>query len=206
MALSSGESTTRALLIDATARRLWAEDESELRILDICQETNLSTSVIYGHFRSRQGLVDAAMLANFKVVAGEIRGDFAEAAERCASGASYLDALQSVLSDPQRQEAQKRQRQMFLRASAATLARPSMRAGFLALYHEHLELAEALFDTLIGRGQLPERLTGRQWAILFEALMLARAPRDLTPEWTTGEDWVSVVRALLSERDALDPL
>ena len=64
--------STRDALIEATSRRLWTVDESELRILDICQETNLSTSVIYGHFRSRQGLIDASLLHLFAIVTDQI--------------------------------------------------------------------------------------------------------------------------------------
>jgi AcrR family transcriptional regulator len=76
------EYSTRQLLIEATSRRLWQEDESDLRILDICKETNLSTSVIYGHFRSRQGLIDASLLHLFRLVTDEIVATL----ERAAAG------------------------------------------------------------------------------------------------------------------------
>ncbi len=56
---------TRRALIEAAARRLETSDESELRIADVCADTGYSSSVIYSNFRSRQGLVDAALLDLF---------------------------------------------------------------------------------------------------------------------------------------------
>ena len=52
---------SRQAVLDAVCRRLWGHDESTIRIADICHETGLSSSVIYNYFRSRQGLIDAAL-------------------------------------------------------------------------------------------------------------------------------------------------
>src|SRR5487761_256043 len=87
-----------AVLIEATSRRLWDEDESELRILDICKETNLSTSVIYGHFGSRQGLINASLLHIFALVTDEIIENLETSATRSLSTGSMLNALFDLLN------------------------------------------------------------------------------------------------------------
>src|ERR1700684_3157331 len=115
--------STRDILIQATSRRLWEGDESDLRILDICQETSLSTSVIYGHFRSRQGLIDATLLHIFAIVTDEIVSYLEAAAARSQDPGSFVDTLFEVLTEPDHHLNITRQRQMFLRVSATALSR-----------------------------------------------------------------------------------
>src|ERR1700691_3379224 len=107
--------STREILIEATSRRLWDVDESELRILDICQETNLSTSVIYGHFRSRQGLIDASLLRLFTIVSDQIVENIATAASEAGDTCSFVDALYALLTNADHEDSVARTRQMFFR-------------------------------------------------------------------------------------------
>src|ERR1700685_3032347 len=113
MAEIAHEYSTRQLLIEATSKRLWHEDESDLRILDICKETNLSTSVIYGHFRSRQGLIDASLLHLFAIVTEQIEANIATAAESAGDTLSFVDALYAILTNPERETSVAQPRQMF---------------------------------------------------------------------------------------------
>lgn len=198
MADPSSERTTRDALIEATSRRLWAEDESELRILDVCQETNLSTSVIYGHFRSRQGLIDASLLDIFAAVTDQIVDDIEAVARGPHATGSFVDTLYQMLTDPRQEHAITRQRQMFFRISATALSRPSIRPGFLHLYESFMARVDALYDELVRRGLLSERLTGHQWALFFEGQMLSRAFHDLSSKWDDQEDWNQAARQVLS--------
>src|ERR1700678_4066206 len=110
MAENVHEFSTRELLIQATSKRLWQEDESDLRILDICKETNLSTSVIYGHFRSRQGLIDASLLHLFRLVTDEIVATLERAAAGPHPTGSFEDTLYELLTDPNNAQSVVRQR------------------------------------------------------------------------------------------------
>src|SRR5580658_8355425 len=118
MAETTQGTSTRDALIEATSRKLWTVDESELRILDICQETNLSTSVIYGHFRSRQGLIDASLLHLFAIVTDQIVENISAAAEGADNTGSFVDALYALLTNPDHEEIIALPRQMFFRISA----------------------------------------------------------------------------------------
>ncbi len=198
MAFSPHDFSTRELLIDATARRLWEVDESELRILDICQETNLSTSVIYGHFRSRQGLIDAALLHVFKVVTDEIVENLHEVANGPHPAGSFVDTLYEMLTDPAKELTVTRQRRMFLRVSATSLSRPSIRPGFLSLYEQFMVQVDEVYDELVRRGLLDTELTGHQWALFFEGQMLSRAFHDLSLNWDSQEDWNRAARRMFA--------
>ncbi|MFY9783231.1 MAG: hypothetical protein WAK12_06830 [Acidimicrobiales bacterium] len=194
--------STREILIEATSRRLWDVDESELRILDICQETNLSTSVIYGHFRSRQGLIDASLLRLFSIVSDQIVDNIATAASEAGDTRSFVDALYAILTDSDHEASVARPRQMFFRISASALARPSLRPGFLDLYNHFMTRVDAIYDDLVRRKLLGAELTGHQWALCFEGQMLSRALHDLSSNWDNQVDWKRATRRVLASAQA----
>jgi AcrR family transcriptional regulator len=198
MAENVHEFSTRELLIEATSRRLWQEDESDLRILDICKETNLSTSVIYGHFRSRQGLIDASLLHLFSLVTDEIMATLERAAGGPHPTGSFIDALYELVSDPEREQATVRQRQMFFRVSATALSRSSIRPGFLRVYGDFSTRAEELYRRLIEAGLLGDYLSGHQWALFFESQLMNRALRDLISPRCELDDWRHVAARLVN--------
>ncbi len=191
------EYSTRQLLIEATSKRLWQEDESDLRILDICKETNLSTSVIYGHFRSRQGLIDASLLHLFLQVTDEIVATLERAAAGPHVTGSFADTLYALVSDPDNERAIIRQRQMFFRVSATALSRASIRPGFLNLYHDFSRRADAIYDGVVADGLLDSRLSGHEWALFFESQMVSRAFHDLVSAWDDLDDWAHVANRLV---------
>jgi AcrR family transcriptional regulator len=198
MAETQPHSSTRDMLIEATSRKLWNVDESELRILDICQETNLSTSVIYGHFRSRQGLIDASLLHLFAIVTDQIAHNIETASQEADGTNSFVDALFDLLTNPDLESSVAQPRQMFFRISATALSRPSIRPGFLELYHRFTARVDAIYDDLVRRGYLGSELTGHQWALCFEGQMLSRAFHDVSANWDNQVDWKRATRRILS--------
>lgn len=198
MAGTAHESSTRQLLIEATSHRLWSVDESDLRILDICKETNLSTSVIYGHFGSRQGLIDAALLDLFAQVTDEITQTLRLAAVGPHPTGSFVDTFYSFLVSAEYEHSITRQRQMFFRVSATALSRSSIRPGFLELYSDFTARVDDIFSDLVARGLLGEHLSGHQWAVFFESQMLSRAFYDLISRWDQLDDWTHVANQLLA--------
>jgi AcrR family transcriptional regulator len=198
MADTLHEGSTRELLLEATSRRLWKVDENELRILDICRETNLSTSVIYAHFGSRQGLIDASLLRVFTAVTDQIVANLTLAVTGPHPTGSFLDTLQEILTNPDYKIAITEQRQMFFRVSATALSRPSLRSGFLSLYDSFMTRVDELYDELVRRGLLGAQLSGHQWAVFFEGQMLSRAFHDLSSDWDDQDDWNRAVKQMLS--------
>jgi len=193
--------TTHDILIEATSRRLWEADESELRIMDICHETNLSTSVIYGNFRSRQGLINASLLHIFALVTDEVIENLAATASHSRAAGSFLDTLFNLLDDADYQTRLNRQRQMFFRVSATALSRPSIRPGFLELYDHYIERADAIYQELLDGGFLSTELSARQWALFFEGQMLSRAFHDLSSNWYNQDDWLRSAHLMYSGSD-----
>jgi len=185
-------------LLEATSRRLWTVDESELRILDICRETNLSTSVIYAHFGSRQGLIDASLLRVFGAVTDQIVANLTRAVVSPHPTGAFLDTLHEILTNPEHKLTITAQRQMFFRVSATALSRPSLRTGFLVLYDAFMIRVDELYDELVRRELLGSQLSGHQWAVFFEGQMLSRAFHDLSSEWDDQDDWNRAAKRMIS--------
>jgi AcrR family transcriptional regulator len=197
MADTLHESSTRELLLEATSRRLWKVDESELRILDICKETNLSTSVIYAHFGSRQGLIDASLLRVFTAVAEGMIETLTAAVDGPHPTESFVDTLNEILTDPAHESVISARRQMFFRVSATALSRPSLRTRFLQLYGEFMIRVDELYDELVRQELLDSELSGHQWALFFEGQMLSRAFHDLSSNSDDQDDWIRTTKRLL---------
>ena len=166
-----------------------ARRRSDLRILDICKETNLSTSVIYGHFRSRQGLIDASLLHLFSLVTDEILATLEQAAAGPHRTGSFVDTLGELVSDPALEQSTIRQRQMYFRITATAVSRPSLRPGFLRLYSDFSSRTDELYDGLIEVGLLGDYLSGHEWSLFFESQMMSRAFHDLISPGDEVDDW-----------------
>ena len=205
MAEGTADRAARDVLIEATVRRLWAADEGELRILDICQETGLSTSVIYGHFRSRQGLVDAALLTILTEITDGVVAGIEGVLDGPHPTGRMLDSLHRYLTDPALEIEHTRNRQAYLRVAATALARPALRPGFLEVYARYMGRCGELYDEAVGRGLLPASLTGRQWALLLESQMVARALHDLDAAWDDQGDWLLALARLAAGEGATEP-
>jgi AcrR family transcriptional regulator len=187
--LTSTDPSARETLLATTIEHLLRSDESELRVLDVCQETGLSTSVIYGHFRSRQGLIDAALLRIYRDVTESMVHQLELAANSVTTSGSFIDALYDQLVDPRLRDVVTRCRQMHLRISATALARPNFRANFLEIYQMYVHHCDRIFGRLINDGSLSNRLTARQWLLFFEGQMLSRAFHDIEAGWNVQSDW-----------------
>jgi len=154
--------------------------------------------VIYGHFRSRQGLIDASLLHLFTIVTKQILENLKLMVTGPHPSGSFVDTLYELLTHPENQVQITSQRQMFFRVSASALSRPSIRPGFQKLYDEFVVQKDEHYDELVRRQLLSDQLTGHQWALFFEGQMLSRAFHDLSSEWDEQEDWNRAARRLLS--------
>ena len=192
------ETSTRGTLLEVTVRHLWQGDESELRVLDICHETHLSTSVIYGNFGSRQGLIDAAYLLIYEEVTESTVHRLERAAESARQTDCFVTALYQALCDPSSADQVARNRQMHLRVAAVALSRPNIRPGYLAIHHAFNERRDQIFQRLIDESLLNGHLSARQWALFFEGQMLSRALNGVAAEWGAHSDWEVVARHLVT--------
>lgn len=188
---------TRQTLIDATAQRLGESGESELRIVDICEDTGFSSSVIYSNFRSRQGLIDATFLS---LCGDHVRRYVSRLREETAKAES-MDSLLAFYreggADPATQAALKNFRRIRLRVSSAAFARPELQRDFIIVQENFLTAMAELIEEVQSRGGFGRRLTARQLAVLLEGYSFARVRNDISLNPETGESWMQILPLVL---------
>jgi AcrR family transcriptional regulator len=190
--------STRDLLVEATLKRLWDTDESQLRIADLCRDTGLSTSVIYTHFGSRQGLVDAALLVMFERAAADYRHHLTQIGTSATSLADVLSAV-SVGPGAERLDASMAElRRVRLRVATAAIARPALRERWAAIQEAHLERFTEMIAGLQREGLVSTRHSARQMAVLVEGFGIARELDAITERPEPVSFWLGLLERTLS--------
>lgn len=188
---------TARRLIEATSATLWTEDESSLRIADICRATGLSSSVIYAHFGSRQGLVDAALLSMFERAAATYREILAAGISEVGSVEEVIAFLSAGRTGREVQASMAELRRVRLRVATAALARPAMRERWAEIQEVHLQGMAALTEAVQARGVIGRRLTGRQLAIVIEGFGIAKELDAITAAPEPNEVWLEMLATML---------
>ncbi|HEV2427814.1 MAG TPA: hypothetical protein VGS61_06315 [Acidimicrobiales bacterium] len=193
--MSSDEraSVTRRALIDATAQRLEAADESELRIADVCADTGYSSSVIYSNFRSRQGLVDAALLDLFD----RYSRAYTDLVDEYTRDARSLDEMLAFYTDPAQHERLAATlagfRQVRLRVSTAAILRPELRREWRVVYADYVGRMAAMVERGQDAGFIGRRLSAHELAVLLEAMAYGRALDGISLDPLPDLSWLTML-------------
>lgn len=187
---------TRRALIAAAARRLESSDESELRIADVCADTGYSSSVIYSNFRSRQGLVDAALLDLFD----QYSRAYTDLVSQYTRDATSLDEMLAFYTDPETRrrvsEALANFRQIRLRVSTAAIARPELRREWHPVYAAYLDRMAAMVQRGQDSGFIGRRLSAHEMAVLLEALAYGRALDGISSDPLPDRSWLTMLQMI----------
>ena len=188
---------TRAAVLDAACQHLWRGDESTLRVDEIRQLTNYSTSVIYSYFRSRQGLVDAAYLEIYRQMTSDLVDVFRRATAGATTPQDLRDFFNSGYNDAERRTFWEERRRMRMRVATAALSRPSMQAEFSRLHGEYVSNLTEIFADLQRRGVASTQLSARQITVTLESIFLYHAIDDMVEHPIDDGDWLDIMMALV---------
>jgi AcrR family transcriptional regulator len=204
MDLHERSDDTRNAVLKVVCNQLWQQDEGSVRIADVCQETGLSSSVIYNNFRSRQGLIDAAYLEIYESMTIDLVAMFEDAMADADSIDSLRDFIQSQLENPFRQEFWQANRHMRLRIATAAISRASMQSDFAILQERYLSRLTEFFDDLQQRHVAGNLLDPRQLAIMFEGCLLFHSFDDIAIAPADSESWLKMLMAVLGAMEPED--
>ena len=189
---------TSTVVLEVVTATLWRVDETQLRIADVCQATGLSSSVIYNHFGSRQGLVDAAYLSLYRQASVQMLSELRRDTESIDDPAKFYDYLRGELDDAERAHYWLGLRQMRLRVATAAVARESLRADFAAAQDSHLVDLATFLAELQERGLVGSHLSAAQLARVFEAYVLSHTYNDIALHPADAATWIDTFWALLN--------
>lgn len=189
---------TSSVVLEVVTAMLWRHDDTELRIADVCRATGLSSSVIYNHFGSRQGLVDAAYLSLYSQASEQMLRQLRRDTENIDNPEKFYEYLRGELDDTERAHYWLGLRQMRLRVATAAVARASLRAEFAAAQDRHLGELTTFLAELQERGLVGSHLSSEQLARVFEAYVLSHTYNDIALHPSNATTWIDTFWALLN--------
>jgi AcrR family transcriptional regulator len=168
---------TRDRILEAAVEEFLAKDESGFRVTAVAKQAGCATSVLYHHFESRSGLIDAVLveLVERLAQADEAAGDLAADAAREASDLeAFLTQLHALAERSERQ----RERSVDVRVRGAAQVRPRVLAALAQLQQRRRAVRATVVSILRDRALV--RLD-------VEAVVVALALDGLDERWRSGE-------------------
>lgn len=183
-------------VLDETCRRLIDEDESLIRVPDICEATGVNYGSVYHHFGSREGLIDAAYHNMFYEYAEhdiEILRNITEGSETLTEFVAGMSGMAGTFSTG---AARARRRALRIRIVAASLTRPELFEKISATQDQVTEALTKLVEHGQSRGWIRKDLTSQALSVMVQALLVGRILDDISGRPVTPEEWEPVMFVL----------
>jgi AcrR family transcriptional regulator len=160
-------------MIDATVDIIDADGEASVRVKDIVEAAGVQVPVLYRHFGSREGLVQAAqverLVRDIDSQLTEVTGVI-ERIETVEEFRVVVDRIIASLAEPDR----RRMRFQRLSVLGSAYGRPALVAEVARLQARYLEATASLLRGPQERGWLAEGLDLEAFASWFAGQMLGR--------------------------------
>ncbi len=165
-------------MIDATVAIIDERGEAAVRVKDIIEAAGVQVPVLYRHFGSREGLVQAAQVArmvrDIDLQIAQVTAAI-ESIETFEEFLGFADVVLASLSDPER----RRQRFERLSVLGSAYGRPALASEVARLQKSYLASTAALLRTPQERGWLADGLDIEAFASWFAGAMLGRVIIEL---------------------------
>lgn len=192
----SGPVIARA--VDAVAQRLLDEDESVIRIPEICEATGVNYGSVYHHFGSREGLIDAAYVKLFEETAREDADKLLAIAQEATSKSQFLQGMRDVLRASVANPDRPKRRQVRVRVLAAALVRPELREAISVIQDEVTDILTEMCTIAQDQGWFHKKVDARATAVMFQVVVIGRVLDDISPNPLTEEQWGPAVAHALT--------
>jgi len=184
-------------ILEAAVRQLARSGEASLRVDRIAREAGCSPALLYRHFESREGLLEAAMVERLRREAASLTRDLLRAVEQSRDSEEFVRLDESIARETHgRQRA--RNRALIAEVLAASRTRPALRKQFL---EQQREVQRALTDLVRvgqGKGIFRADLSADAIAEFVRAYSFGRVLVDVDPlAIDRVDDWVRVVAVFI---------
>ena len=185
-------------ILDAAVRAVEKGGEAALRVHDVASRAGCSVALLYRHFGSREGLLEAVMferLRRFGVVDGRALTEMVEASPDVETFVRlHADFAREVFG-----AGREKNRQFLAEFIATSRARPELRRAFVEQQRE----TQRGFTEVVRAGQekglFRKDLDARAIASFARGYTFGRILADLDPEASGSfEDWVRCAELFLS--------
>ena len=185
-------------VLDAVAERLMTQNESLIRIPEICEATGVNYGSVYHHFGSRDGVIDAA----YNMIFAELIQRDIEIIKQVSDSAQnleeYLTSMGPIVESFATGEGRKERRALRLRIVSAAMTRPELRILIgmtqAQMTNELLRLVESGQE----RGFVRRDMTARSIAVLLQIVVFGRTLDDVSISPIDDTEWELSMAALFS--------
>ena len=190
MASARETNPSRRALLDATVAMLDERGVDGFTIDEALVASGTSSSSLYHHFGSRQGLLVAAQEESYRRAArGEDRRNL-DGGLRATTTKEFLDYVASQLKRIVTDPATRSVRRSRLAAAALSLKSPELAAQTAAVQEKMFDAIADMFDDAQARGLINPRLDTRAYAAWFHGMTLGRTITEAGS--IDSEAWLAV--------------
>jgi len=181
-------------LLEITEQALLNHEDSGVRIEKVSSAAGMSPGVIYSHFKSREGLLDAAYLHIYQKQNNAMCALLRDKVPSVLAGQSILEKLYEFELDHNVATALNQGRALRLRIHARAVSRKSFRTQFQKIQDAHLTEVASILDLMNASpvSQSPNRDT-RHLALFLEVLATGRATSEVSSTPIPLKAWFAFV-------------
>lgn len=181
---------SRRALLETAVRLLEERGADGFTVDDVLIESGTSSSSLYHHFGSRQGLLDAAQDESYRRLARREDRRNLDGGLAATTTEEFLDyvaaQVERIVTDPANQSV----RRTRLDVAARALSSPVLAAQMSEVQERMLDVIAAMFDDAQERGLIDRALDTRAYAAWFHGMTLGRTVTESGSVDTQA--WLSV--------------
>ncbi|MEY2995195.1 MAG: hypothetical protein RLZZ39_20 [Actinomycetota bacterium] len=186
--------STRQRLIDATLEVITEHGVEAVKVVDIAERADTTTGSLYWFFKSRRGLVNAALAEQFAKQMRVVIDVIAAVMEQGDVTIDMIFQQRFDVSDPKLVTA-RRQR---IDVLAAALSDPELRTEVAAIQREVIQAATKVVEDAQARGFARTDIDAYSYALYIQSMTVGFAIADLAPDLMPDHDkWWEVSRMIV---------
>lgn len=186
--------STRQRLIDATLEVITEHGVEAVKVVDIAERADTTTGSLYWFFKSRRGLVNAALAEQFAKQMRIVIDVIAAVMEQGDVTIDMIFQQRFDVSDPKLVTA-RRQR---IDVLAAALSDPELRTEVAAIQREVIQAATKVVEDAQARGFARTDIDAYSYALYIQSMTVGFAIADLAPDLMPDQDkWWEVSRLIV---------
>ncbi len=194
----AGPTRLARAILEAAVKAVEKGGESALRVHDVASRAGCSVALLYRHFRSREGLLEAVMferLRRFGAFDSRALREMVEASPDVATFVRRYEVFAADVFGPERQK----NRQFLAEFIATSRTRPELRRAFVEQQRETQEAFADVVRAGQAKGLFRRDLDARAIASFARAYTFGRVLAEIDPEATGSlDDWVRCSGLFLS--------
>lgn len=173
-------------------------DETLLRIPEICAATNVNYGSIYHHFGSREGVIDAAYEMLFRQLAEEDLARLEAITEGVSTREEYLANIATTMGEFTLGEQRQANRRLRVRILAISITRPALRHAIATIQQDFIDRFSTVMSVAQDRGWMSTAIPARSMATGLQAVVFGRILDDIVPRRIDDDEWSNAVNVLFA--------